>query len=159
ISLSLIEKFHNISVKNVASHSFRILADSYDPVTGNSTSIISNLVIVNTELPVMREKTYFKPAADIIQLEVIENDEISEEVADPGVGEIIGTYDWKLPPEVDLDTPLIVTFELNEQGRLHATGLEPISQQVISLEIETRRGISPEKLRQAKERISKLSIE
>src|SRR5947209_5178256 len=56
ISLSLIEKFHNISVKNVASHSFGILADSYDPVTGDSTSIISNLVFVNTELPVRREK-------------------------------------------------------------------------------------------------------
>ena len=159
ISLSLVKKFHNISVTNVASHSFGLLADSYDPVTGNSTGIISNLVIVNTQLPVKREKMYFKPTADVIQLEVIENDEISEEVADPGVGEIIGTYDWKLPPEVDLDTPLIVTFELDEQGRLHVTGLEPISQQVISLEIETRRGISPEKLRQAKERISKLSIE
>jgi molecular chaperone DnaK len=54
--------------------------------------------------------------------------------------------------------PIEVTFELNQQGRLHVIGREPVSGRIVEATIETASGISPAELAEAKSRSRQVVI-
>lgn len=160
LKLSAVKKSNAMTVTNVASHSFGIIALADDRATGRRKEIIANLVVVNDPLPVTQTETFYTEVANQteVELKVMENSLSSRQVNDITVGEEIGNAMLELPGRLPANTPIEVTFELNNQGRLHVTGREPTSKRVIEVTIETSRGISEEELREAKARSSKVVI-
>ncbi len=158
--LSAIKKYSEMSVTNVASHSFGVIAMTKDRATGRDKQVIANLVLVNDALPLTKKDTFgiYEANQETAELKVIENSLASEQIDDITMGEEIGNAVLHLPPRLPSGSPIEVTFELNGQGRLHVTGRELSTNAIIEVTIETDRGISEEELREAKARSNMVVI-
>jgi molecular chaperone DnaK len=156
LRLASVKKYSEMSVTNVASHSFGIIA--IDPKT--KKEIIANMVLVNDALPLLKTQNFFTLEAnqETVEFNVIENGIASLHVLDPSVGEVIGNANLSLPPGLPENAPIEVTFELQRDGRLHMTGREPTGNGVVKLEIQTTHSLSEEELKEAKSRSNKLVI-
>jgi len=156
LKLESVERYADISVTNVASHSFGIIAVD----DRSNKDIIANMVIVNDALPASIIKTFHTLEAnqEVVELKVMENAVGAYRVEDISAGEEIGNAFLHLPPRLPLHAPIEVTFELDRQGRLHVVGREPTSNAVIEIDIQTSHGISEEELLQAKARSNRLVI-
>jgi molecular chaperone DnaK len=160
LKLSAVKKYGAMEVTNVASRSFGVVALTDDPLTGGRKNIIANLVLVNDALPLIRTETFGTEEAyqETVELKVMENGVSSRMVADLSIGEEVGNAVLHLPPRLPANAPIEVTFELDQQGRLHVTGREPSTNAVINVTIETNRGLSAAELVEAKARSSGLVI-
>lgn len=156
LKLHAVKKYNDMSVTNVASHSFGIIA--LDPRT--NTDIIYNLVLANDPLPTTNTQTFYTEEAEqeTVGLKVLENKGTDTIIRDLTLGEEIGNAVLHLPPHLSVDHPIEVTFNLNREGRLHIIGREPVSNASIEIEIETSRGITREEAAEAKKRSSRLVI-
>ena len=156
-----VERLVNTVITNVTSHSFGLLV-TVDHQTSQCREVIENLVLVNDPLPTFRVHTFGTLEADqpIAELQIMENMEQSELVEpeyftpEAEIGKVI----LPLPPGIPAHSPVEVTFELNQQGRLHVVGCEPRSGKKVEATFETRGGISEEELQEAKSRMSRLTI-
>ena len=83
--------------------------------------------------------------------QIVEQDRYFQEAE---IGNAVLPLTIRLPANSTIE----VTFQLNEQGRLHVVGREPISESLIEATIETRGGISDEELQDAKVRASNIII-
>lgn len=161
LRLGSVQKYHQTSVTNVASHSFGIIAikDSGKPTR---REIISNLVIVNDPLPAEQTKPFGteQDNQESVVLQIMENTERGPEVEQGKYSQEaeIGNAVLSLPLRLPAGSIIEVTFELNQQGRLHVVGREPKSGAIIEATIETKGGISEEDLQDAKERASSIVI-
>lgn len=161
LRLGSVQKYHQTSVTNVASHSFGIIAikDSGKPTR---REIISNLVVVNDPLPAAQTKPFGTEQDDqeSVVLQIMENTERGSEVEQGKYSQEaeIGNAFLPLPLRLPAGSIIEVTFELNQQGRLHVVGREPVSGAIIDATIETKGGISEEDLQDAKERASRIVI-
>jgi molecular chaperone DnaK (HSP70) len=157
LRLPAVKRYSEMEVTNVASHSFGIvvIVDEY-----SEREAISNLVIANDALPIAKTKTYYtlKRNQQQVSLRVMENMMQDEQVGDLSLGEEIGKAVLPLPSNLPAETPIEVTFELNNQGRLRVVGKEPISGAMVEATIETKRGMSEDELYSAKARADKLLI-
>ncbi|GHO86339.1 Hsp70 family protein [Dictyobacter formicarum] len=156
LKLHAVKKYNDMSVTNVASHSFGIIA--FDPNT--QQDIISNLVLVNDPLPFTKVSKFYTQEAEqeTAELQVMENSVAEKTLRDVTLGQEIGNAVLHLPPRLPESAPIEVTFNLNREGRLHIIGREPSSQQSIEIEIQTIRGISEEETEAARKRSNKLVI-
>jgi molecular chaperone DnaK (HSP70) len=145
-----------MSVTNVASHSFGIIATD----SKTTKEIIANMVIVNDPLPLSKTQTFYtlEVQQESVEFKVMENGVAAEKVSDISQGEEIGNAVLELPPRLPVNAPLEVTFELQRDGRLHITGREPTSNAAIEIDIQTAHGLSDEELQAAKRRSNKLAI-
>ncbi len=152
LKLASVKKYSEMSVTNVASHSFGIIA--IDDSANQEQEIIANLVIVNDALPLSTTKTFHTIEAnqDSVELKVMENGVATQRVDDITAGQEIGNATLHLPPHLPLHAPIEVTFELQKDGRLHITGREPKSNTSIDIDIQTSRNLSDEELQKAKAR-------
>jgi molecular chaperone DnaK (HSP70) len=150
----VVEKFNDISVINVSSHSFGIVA-----LNRAGKEVVSNMILVNDPLPFSKTDTFMTIEADqqLVDVRVMENSIIEYEV-DLSRTEEIGNATLNLPPRLPLHAPIEVTFELNQQGRLHVTAREPTSNRSIDVTIQIKQGISEEELSAAKARSNRLVI-
>ena len=155
-----VEKFSEMQITNVASHSFGIIALNRDASSGQDKQIIANLVLVNDPIPVTKQQTFFTYTANQseVELQIMENLIQEQTVDDPSMGEEIGKAELPLPPKLSSGSPIEVTFELNRDGRLHVTGHEPSSKKTIEATILTSQGASEEELDEAKSRSVTLTI-
>ena len=156
-----IKKVHNLSVTNVASHSFGIIAKMRtDDDDHDFKDVISNLVFVNDPLPQEKQLTYRITKAHLtaVEIKIVENLLAEAIVDDPSKGKIVGTISLPLPLTLPAQSPIEVLFELNQQGRLHVVGREPSTNKQIEANIETSGGISTEELEQASLRKDTLFI-
>jgi molecular chaperone DnaK (HSP70) len=156
-----VEKLVNTSITNVTSHSFGILV-TIDHQTKRSREVIENLMLVNDPLPACRVHTYGTLEANqsIVELRVIENTEktsIVELERDIHL-EDLGKVVLPLPAGLPENSPIEVTFKIDQQGRLHVVGRELHSQAVVDAIFENRGGISKEEIQIAKSRVAKLVI-
>ncbi|GER86257.1 molecular chaperone DnaK [Dictyobacter vulcani] len=156
LKLHAVKKYNDMSVTNVASHSFGIIV--LDPRT--KEDIIYNLVLANDPLPTTNTQTFYTEEAEqeTVELKVLENKGTDTIIRDLTLGEEIGNAVLHLPPHLSVDHPIEVTFNLNREGRLHIIGREPVSNASIEIEIETSRGITQEEAAEAKKRSSRLVI-
>jgi molecular chaperone DnaK len=156
LRLAAVKKYSEMSVTNVASHSFGIIAIS--PETDRE--IIANMVLVNDALPLSKTQTFHTVEADqeTVEFKVMENGIASPRVDDISVGEEIGNATLTLPVRLPQHAPIEVTFELQRDGRLHITGREPTSNASIEIDIQTTRSLSDEELQAAKRRSNKLVV-
>jgi molecular chaperone DnaK (HSP70) len=152
---SVVEKFNAISITNVASHCFGVVALNKD-----EREIIANMIIVNDPLPFTKTDTFYTIQADQqqVDVQVMENSMAEYEVPDVSMGEEIGHATLHLPPRLPLHAPIEVTFELNQEGRLHVTARELSSNRVVDVTVQIKLGIPEEELAEAKARARHLSI-
>ena len=152
---SVVEKFNAITVTNVASHCFGIIALNKD-----EKEIIANMIIVNDPLPFTKTDTFYTVQADQgqVDIQVMENSVPEYEVKDISAGEEIGNATLHLPPRLPLHAPIEVTFELNQEGRLHVTARELSNGKEVDVTIQIKLGIPEEELAAAKARATRLSV-
>lgn len=161
LRIGAVKKLANTSITNVASHSFGIIV-VVDHGTAKRREAISNLVLSNDPLPASNTRTFGTLDAnqDSVELQIMENTEtttlVEQEKYTPEAE--IGKAVLPLPPGLSASTPIEVTFNLDQQGRLHVVGREPGSKAIIEATFETKGGISETELKDAKSRAVKLII-
>jgi molecular chaperone DnaK (HSP70) len=88
---------------------------------------------------------------------VVENI-VPETLAEVADSKEIGNAELSLPPNLPRQAPIQVTFRLDEQGLLHATGVDLTGRRTISVDIKTDRVMSEEQLEEAMKRSRGLKI-
>ena len=148
-------KLSRVRVKNVTSKSFGIIA-----VNAKDEEIVFNLILKNTDVPNVITKAFGTAVKDqeAVTIQIMEND--SSDVVSPLDEAVeIGTAVLKLPDGLAIDTPIDITFKLNEEGRLEITAVEPTeSKRTVNVTIDTRSVISGADFEQAKARSKNISV-
>ncbi len=137
-----------VSIKNVTSKSFGIIAhDSKDE------EVVFNLILKNTDVPNVITKTFGTAIDDqeAVSIQIMEN-ESSDTIAPPHQAVVIGTAVLKLPGGLEADTPIDITFRMNEEGRLEITAVESTESRRIKATVETSSVISGKEFENAKKR-------
>ncbi|OQY57546.1 MAG: molecular chaperone DnaK [Desulfobacteraceae bacterium 4572_88] len=137
-----------VSIKNVTSKSFGIIAhDSKDE------EVVFNLILKNTDVPNVITKTFGTAIDDqeAVSIQIMEN-ESSDTIAPPHQAVVIGMAVLKLPGGLEADTPIDITFRMNEEGRLEITAVESTESRRIKATVETSSVISGKEFENAKKR-------
>jgi len=153
-SLSDIKR-SKVKIKDVTSKSFGIIAhDSKD------AEVVFNLILKNTDVPNVITKTFGTAIDDqeAVSIQIMENDS-SETISTPNQAIVIGTAVLNLPPGLEADTPIDITFKINQEGRLEITAIEPTeSRRTVRAVVKTRSVIQGEEFDTAKERRQKITV-
>ncbi len=148
-------KLSRVRVKNVTSKSFGIIA-----VNSRDEEIVFNLILKNTDVPKKITKTFGTAVAnqEAVTIQIMENESNEVMTAISEAAEI-GTAVLDLPENLPADTPIDITFKLNEEGRLEITAIEPTaSKRTVNVSIDTRSVIQGEEFEQAKARSRSLVV-
>lgn len=144
-----------VKVKNVSSKSFGIIA--FD---SNDEEIVFNLILKNTEVPNVITKPFGTAVRDqeAVSIQIMEN-ESSDVVAPLAQAVEIGTAVLSLPQGLPADTPIDITFRLNEEGRLEITAIEPsASKRKVNVAIDTRSVIQGDEFEEAIARSQTITV-
>jgi molecular chaperone DnaK len=143
-----------LQVKNVTSKSFGVVA--HNP---NNEEIVFNLVLRNTAVP-LRIKKKFYTAGDnqkTVLIRIMESETSKIEIPEEHAIEIKKAV-LQLPPDLPEDSPIEITYELNEEGRLHITAEETTNAEKIDVVVDTASVISGDEFEQAKIRTQQHKI-
>lgn len=154
--LPSVKHLSELSIKNVTSRSFGVEAIS----RATNETIVSNLIKFNDQVPANATQRFgtVHPNQENANIRILENI-VSEDTAELDESEEIGNALLPLPPGLPADAPIEITFQLDEQGRLHATALDLTGHQRIDVPpIETRRVISQEEVEAAKARSTQIVV-
>ncbi len=138
-----------IKIKNVTSKSFGVVAHDE-----NDKEIVYNLIVKNSDVPVLARKSFGTAIddQDAASIKIMEN-EISDNIAPYNNAVEIGTAVLDLPKGLKANTPIEITFKLNEEGRLEITAEETSeTRRYVNVTIDTRSVIQGEELEEAKAR-------
>ena len=153
-----VRKIDEITVTNVASHSFGIVTVEPDDPT---KEFISNLVLAQQPLPFTRSETFGIVEANqpTVDLRVVENDFRTTTVAEIEKGAEVGKAVLELASGLPKGAPIEVTFELNQEGRLHITGRDMAEGgKTVTAEIEVGGALAGEELKEAVEHARSVSV-
>ncbi len=147
-------KRSRVQIKNVTSKSFGIIAHD-----SNDQEVIFNLILKNTAVPTVITKTFGTAIDDqeAVSIQIMEN-ESSETIAPPEQAVVIGTAVLNLPTGLSADTPIDITFKLNEEGRLEITAVESSESRRIKATVKTRSVIQGEEFEKAKARSKSIAV-
>jgi molecular chaperone DnaK len=140
-----------LQVKNVSSKSFGVVA--HNP---NNEEIVFNLVLRNTAVP-LRIKKKFYTAGDnqkTVLIRIMESETSKIEIPVEHAIEISKAV-LQLPPNLPEDSPIEITYELNDEGRLQITAEETTNSEKINVVVDTASVISGDEFEQAKIRTQK----
>ncbi len=140
-----------LRVKNVTSKSFGVVA--HNP---NNKEIVFNLVLRNTAVPVRIKKKFYTAEDNqkTVLIRIMESETSNIEIPVDNAIEIKKAV-LQLPPDLPEDSPLEITYELNEEGQLHITAEESSKMQTINVAVDTASVISGDEFEQAKIRTQK----
>ncbi|OQX21273.1 MAG: molecular chaperone DnaK [Desulfobacteraceae bacterium IS3] len=144
-----------IKIKNVTSKSFGIIAHD-----SNDQEVVFNLILKNTDVPNTITKTFGTAVDDqeAVSIQIMEN-ESSETIAPPEQALVIGTAVLNLPPGLSSDTPIDITFKMNEEGRLEITAIEPTaSRRTVKAIMKTTSVIQDDEMKKAKARGKEMTV-
>jgi len=156
-----LKRLAHTTITNVTSHSFGILA-TIDYDTPQQREVIENMMFVNDPLPTFRMQNFgtLEAGQEVVELHIMENSEKTD-IVEPELftpESEIGKVILPLPADLPPNSPIEVTFELNQQGRLHVIGREPHFKRTVEATFETRGGLTDAELQQAKSRVSDITI-
>lgn len=137
-----------IKIKNVTSKSFGVIAHNSD-----DKEIVFNLIQKNSDVPIVTTRS-FGTAVDnqeAASIQIMEN-ESSETITTPHNAIKIGDAVLDLPQGLKADTPIEITFKLNEEGRLEITAVETTDFRKAKVTVETKSVIDGEDFEKAKAR-------
>ncbi len=143
-----------IRIRNVASKSFGVVAHN-----SNDEEIVYNLIVKNKEVPVTTTKIFGTAVEnqEVVSIQIMEN-ESSSISTNPAHAVQIGTATLQLPPGLKTDTPVEITFVLNEEGRLQISAIEKTEQKKVDVDIDTKAVIQGEDLEKAIKRSQSLVV-
>ncbi|MBW1988586.1 MAG: Hsp70 family protein [Deltaproteobacteria bacterium] len=142
-------------IRDVAAKSFGILLKE----DGDDEDVF-NVILRNSPIPVRAKETFYTQAANQegVKIRVVESETSDEWVSCVGVVEI-GTAWLKLPPNLPAETPVVITFELSEEGRLSISAEESATGQIVDVTIESAAVIGGTEFEEAKARGSSVVVE
>jgi molecular chaperone DnaK (HSP70) len=143
-----------VKVRDVASKSFGVMATN-----PNNEEVVVNIILRNTPVPVEATQEFYTAVDNqkTVYIRIMEA-ETSEENVPPDHAVEIGTAVLNLPSGLPEDTPVIITFKLNKEGRLYATAVESSEQRKVEVVLETSSVIHGQELNEAKGRVRNLVI-
>lgn len=143
-----------LRVKNVTSKSFGVVA--HNPA---DEEIVFNLVLRNTTVPVNVKKKFYTAVENqkTVLIRIMESETSNIEIPLEHAVEI-KTAILHLPPGLAADLPIEITFDLNDEGRLHITAVETSESRKIQVVVDTASVISGEEFEKAKERSQNLVV-
>jgi molecular chaperone DnaK len=157
--LPTLKKLDDMKVTNVVSHSFGVVA-----LRRKGTELeeyISNLVLAQEPLPASRIRQYGTVQANQaeVHLQIMESTVRAEDLDDLAQGSEIGSAILPLSPNLPEGAPIEVTFELDQQGRLHITGRDlAVGGKTVEATIETNRALSEQELAAATARARSVRV-
>ncbi|QTA83416.1 Chaperone Hsp70 family protein [Desulfonema limicola] len=148
-------KSSKIKIINVTSKSFGVVAHNAE-----DKEVVYNLILKNTDVPITANRSFGTAVnnQEAASIQIMEN-ESSDIITLPEHAISIGTAVLKLPSDLKADTPIEITFRLNEEGRLEITAEETSeTRRSVNATIETRSVIRGEELAKAKARSEHIVI-
>lgn len=147
-------KRSKVTIRNVVSKSFGVVALNPD-----HKEVVVNLILKNTTVPADVTERFGTHEAkqETVEIRIMEN-EVSDKNLEPEQAIEIGTAILDLPPNLPAQSPIDITFRLNEEGRLEMTAVEVTEARKVSVTIETSSVIQGEALEEAKARSQNLII-
>ena len=155
MTLNSVRKANEMKITNVTSHSFGVVATD----VSSGKEIVSNIILKNTAVPATATQQFgtMEDNQENAQIRIMENSSSNQKV-EPDDCDPLGEAMLSLPPGLKEMSPIEITFELDEQGRLHGVARELSSNRTVEVNIVTSRIISDEKLEEAKARSMKVSV-
>ena len=151
--LPALKRLDDMKVTNVVSHSFGVIA--VRKTGAKRTEFISNLILAQEHLPTSETKEYYteEDHQTEVHLRIIETIAREAEINDLDEGTEIGEATLPMTANLSEGAPIEVTFELNQQGRLHITGKDRAEGgKTVTAAIETNRALSVEEVAAATSR-------
>ncbi|ADL51032.1 Hsp70 family protein [Clostridium cellulovorans] len=144
----------NIEISNVVSKSFGVVA-----IDSKGNEIVSNLIFKNSTVPCEVTKGYGtnEEGQESALIRIMES-EVSESVIELELAQEIGVAELSLPPGLPYNSPILITFTLNEDGRLEMRARETRDNKNVEIAIETTCVISGDELVEAKERSKNIIV-
>lgn len=151
-TLKAVEKAQKTKITNVSSKSFGVVANSPE-----GRSVVYNLVIKNEKVPVEITQEFGTQEYNQENVEVIiKESELSDKKIEIDQTNEIGKAILKLPPNLPEKSPIPITFNLNDEGRLYVTAIEITTHETVNIIIETASVIQGKELEEAKTRTNGL---
>lgn len=151
---STVSKAGKTTITNVTSKTFGIVI-----LDENEKKMVSNLIFRNDNVPsdVTKEFGTIVQNQSNVDIRLMEGLELIETV-ELDVCTEIGSAVLELPPGLPANSPIVVNFNLNEQGRIEVTATDPKSKNVKKFEVQTAGVMSAEDVEKAKSRGMKLMV-
>jgi molecular chaperone DnaK (HSP70) len=151
---SVIDQATTETITNVTSRSFGVIA-----YKDNQLRVV-NLIICNDPLPAKVTKQFGTQEDNQTTAEIVIVDNLSsdDEYDLPPASRELGKAELEIPPGLKKGSPIEITYELNEQGRLEMHAKELVGGKEVRIEIETEAGASESEIEEAKARSKNLSI-
>ena len=155
MALAGVQKIGSIGIVNITSKSFGV--EAVAKATGEVK--VSNLIRVNDRVPTKSSQRFgtLEANQEIVEIRVMENNMMAPDTTVEDSREI-GKATLTLPSGLPEDSPIEITFNLDEQGRLHVTGVELTSKVTIEGDYVTTSVISEEETKEAVARSKQLVI-
>lgn len=147
-------KASNVKVVNVVSKSFGVVT-----YNNEEKEVVYNLIIKNSEVPYEFTERFGtrEENQENVMIKIVE-DELSDKIVDIAYGNEIGEAELVLPENLPKNSPVDITFKLNEEGRLEIKAIEAVEKREISTSIETSSVIKGKDLEEAKERNKNIEV-
>lgn len=137
-------------IVNVTSKSFGVVAH-FSEADGEER--VFNIVIKNDRVPAENKQSFGTHEDDQYNAKIrIMESETAEKIIELDEAEEIGEATLALPEGLPKNSPIEVTFQLNEEGRLEISAIERSEGRHVEATIETNSVISGEALEEAKQR-------
>ncbi|MCD2346295.1 Hsp70 family protein [Clostridium guangxiense] len=147
-------KASNVRVVNVVSKSFGVVT-----YNNEGKEVIYNLILKNSEVPAEFTERFgtHEENQENVLIRVVE-DELNDRVIDLDYGKEIGQIELMLAENLPTNSPIDITFKLNEEGRLEITGVEAVEKREVKTAIDTSSVIKGKELEEAKERSKNIEV-
>jgi len=154
----VVEQLVKTKTRQVSSRSFGVVVMMGDKPE-NLREVVRNLILVNTLVPAIGQQQFGTVQANQVEANIrITESIVSEDVTELYLCEEIGTAMLSLPSGLPQGSPIEITFQLDEQGRLHGVAKELSDNRVIEVEIQTGSIISEEDVAEAISRAQHLVV-
>ncbi len=156
LQLGSVRKQAETTIVNVTSRSFGVVAWS----TSLQREVVSNLIQRNDPLPAAANQRFGtrEPNQLTALIQIVDNLSSDAQYDPPPASRLIAEAELRLPAGLPTGSPVEITFDLNEQGRLTAHARELTGGQTVEVEIETELGASEEELREAAARSQSITV-
>jgi molecular chaperone DnaK (HSP70) len=147
-------KRSRMRIRNVTSKSFGVIAEDE-----NEQEHVYNLILKNSTVPIITTSALGTTVEnqDKAFIQIMEN-ESSSRIASVDEALEISTAVLELPSGLKADSPIEITFKLNEEGRLEINAMEKTHKRVVTVSLETRSVIYGKDLEEAKERRKTITV-
>ncbi len=143
------------TITNVTSKSFGLVTTDRH----TRQDVLTNLIFKNDPVPreVSQQFGTLDDNQESVELKIMEC-EVSDPQVDPANAIDIGNAILSMPSGLPAQSPISITFKINEEGRLDIQAVEVTDGRSVEITLQTTSGISRQELAEAKQRSTSISI-